>query len=450
MRRSLLAGLAAVSVVGVSVATGAFAAPGPGHVTAGRNAAAWLGTQFQDGLLQNLGLPDVGLTIDALLVLRATGADRATVGTVTDAVAAQAQAWAVADVDLDGDGVPEVRIVDAGSTSKLLVAAVATGRDPKEFGGLDLDAMTRDLIATDGDHRGRVRDVNPEEWGGDQSNVFDQSLATLGLAGSGGAPADVVSYLLRQQCPAGGFRLNPDPTGAACTDDGTADVDATAMAVQALVAAGADEAAGRGAAWLVGLQADDGSFRNGPQTPGEWLTPVANSNSTGLAAQALAATGHADEADEAATWVAALQWTSGEDSGAIAYSREAFDAGAPADGSRDQWRRATAQAALGLAQVPLGDLAGVPAGEPSSSPSASSSSASSSSASPSASASASASASPSASASASATPTPTATAEPGGNLAVTGQPVVHFAVYAVGMILVGAMLVVAARRRRST
>jgi hypothetical protein len=36
----------------------------------------------------------------------------------------------------------------------------------------------------------------------------------------------------------------------------------------------------------------------------------------------------------------------------------------------------------------------------------------------------------------------------GGNLATTGQPVTRFAIYAVGMILAGAMLLFAARRRR--
>ena len=462
MRRTVLAGLAAASVVGITVATAALAAPNNEHAAAGRNAATWLTTQLQDGLLQNkIGddlYPDVGLTIDALLAMKATGVDAATVTTVATAVGAKATSFAIFDipVDTDGDGETDstVRTVDAGSASKLLFAAVVSGRDPKTFGGpdLDLDDLTRDLIATDGPHQGRVRDINPEDWGGDGSNVFDQSLAVLGLAGSGGVPADVVSFLIKQQCPAGGFRLNPAADGSACTDDGRADVDATAIAVQALVAAGSATgsaaAAGKGGDWLAGLQGADGSFKNGPQAPDPFIVPVENSNSTGLGGQALAATGHSDEAGKAAAWVAALQWTSGADGGAIAYNKEAFDAGAPDETSRDQWRRASAQALLGLAQVPFGEISEVPAGKPSSSSSSSASASASSSASASASASSSASTSTSASASASATATPTPT--PTGNLPTTGEPVMRFAIYALGLILAGTILVIAARRRRSS
>ncbi|GIJ52872.1 cell wall anchor protein [Virgisporangium aurantiacum] len=454
MRRTVLAGLAAASVVGVTVATAALAAPDNEHAAAGRTAATWLTTQLRDGLLQNqFGdefSPDVGLTIDALLAMKATGIDAVTVTTVTDAVARKAATFAINDipVDTDDDGEVDttVRTVDAGSTAKLLFAAVVSGRDPKAF-GLDLDDLIRGLIATDGPHQGRVRDINPENWGGDGSNVFDQSLAVLGLAGSGGAPPDVVNFLIKQQCPAGGFRLNPATDGSACADDGRADVDATAIAVQALVAAGSDDAAGKGGDWLAGLQAANGSFRNGPQAPDPFIVPVENSNSTGLGGQALAATGHSEEAGKAAAWVAALQWTAGADRGAIAYDKEAFDAGAPDDTSRDQWRRASAQALLGLAQVPFGEISKVPAGEPSSSSPSASASASSSASS---SASASSSTSASASASASATTTPTPTTTPTGNLATTGEPVMRFAIYALGLILAGAILVIAARRRRSS
>lgn len=456
MRRNVLAGLAAASVVGITVATSAFAAPSDEHLAAGRNAAHWMFGQLEDGLLVadvfGQKIPDIGLTIDTLLGMKATGADAASVRTVADAVATKAEAWAIADVpvDIDGDGTPEeiVHTVDAGSVSKLLFAAVATGRDPKAFGGLDLDDLTRGLIATEGPHAGRVRDVNPEAWGGDGSNVFDQSLAVLGLVGTGGVPDAVVGYLIKQQCPSGGFRLNPATDGSACADNGQADVDATAMAVQALIAAGsgnATTAAGKGGDWLAGLQGADGSFGNGSQTPIEGVPVVFNTNSTGLGGQALAATGHADEANEAAAWVAALQVTSGPEAGAIAYSQSEFDAGAPDDNSRGTWWRSTPQALLGLVQVPLGEIAEVPAGEPSSPGSSSSSSSASSSASASASASASSS---SASTTPTATATTTAPTTSGGSLPTTGEPVLQFALYALGLIGAGVILLIAARRRR--
>ncbi|GAA0727279.1 cell wall anchor protein [Dactylosporangium roseum] len=452
--RGTVAVLAATAVTGIAAATTALAAPSPAQVTAGRNAATWLTSQVEGGVLTNFGMPDIGLTIDVLLALEATGVSAATAATVTDAIAAKAATFSYYEIDYDGDG-DDDRIVDAGSTAKLLVAAVSTGRDPKAFGGLDLDAMTRRLIATSGPHRGRVRDTTPEVYGGDASNTFDQSLAVLGLVRSGGVPQDVVTYLIKQQCPAGGFRLNPDPAGASCAADDSSDVDSTGMAVQALLAAGdttgAAAAAAKGAAWLKARQGADGSFVNGPQRPDPNLPAGPNSNSTGLAGQALAAAGYTAEADKAAAWVAALQLTSGTDSGALAYEQADFAEGAIDDMRRDRWRRATAQALLTLAQVPLGELGRSPSTPPSASASAGASAPPSASASASASspASASASASGSAPGGASVAPSTSSSTAPGGRLPVTGQPIMRMVAVAVALVTAGAVLLLVTRRRRS-
>src|SRR5687768_10843006 len=121
MRRTVLAGLATVSVVGLSVATAAFAAPGDEHVVAGRNAAAWLGTQLEDdGLISNGFAPDIGLTIDAVLGMRAAGGNPVTIKTATDAIAANAATFSYFDADTDEDGANDIRVTDAGSTAKLL------------------------------------------------------------------------------------------------------------------------------------------------------------------------------------------------------------------------------------------------------------------------------------------------------------------------------------------
>ncbi|GAA3211945.1 cell wall anchor protein [Dactylosporangium siamense] len=439
--RRAVAALAATVATGLAAVSTVAAAEGPAPQTAG----VWLTTQLEDGLLTNFGMPDIGLTIDALLALKATGVAPAAAAAVADQVAANAATFSYYEIDYDEDGDLD-RITDAGSTAKLLLAAVVAGRDPKHFGGLDLDAQTRALIATSGPHRGRVRDTTPDVYGGDASNTFDQSLAVLGLTRSGGAPADTVAYLVRQQCPAGGFRLNPDPAGATCTSDAAADVDATAMAVQAVLATDpGSAAAAKAVAWLKAKQAADGSFVNGPQQPDPNLPSVANSNSTGLAGQALAAAGATAEAGKAATWITGLQLTTGADQGAIAYSAEAHATGAIDDMLRDQWRRATAQAVLALAQVPLGDIGKPVTGSPSASVSASASASPSASVSLSPSPSRSASASPSVSASVSGS----ASTTPGGALPVTGDPIMRIAAVAVGLIIAGAVLVLAARRRRT-
>jgi len=92
-----------------------------------------------------------------------------------------------------------------------------------------------------------------------------------------------------------------------------------------------------GLRWLVRHQKANGSFGGGP------TTSAANSNSTGLAAWALARGGKCRAADNATDWVAGLR----KRSGAIAYDRKAYRAGIT-DESLDQWRRATSQAAPSL------------------------------------------------------------------------------------------------------
>jgi hypothetical protein len=332
-------------------------------------------------------------------------------------------------------------------------------------------------MQTDGTFAGRFSDSYPADFPGggyDNSNTFGQSLAVIGLSGStGGVPQVAVDFLIEQQCAAGGFRLSPDMFGtpsAACDDspDAVLDPDSTAMAVQALLAAdqagasGAAAAAAKGVAWLRSVQHDDGSVG------GSGPTAAPNTNSTGLAGEALAAGGDQAAADKAADWVAAHELTAGnagaagDSVGAIAYNDDSL-ADAQANGitsmSADQWRRATAQAVLALAQVPLYALA---SGDASTSPSASASSSApgSASATPTAGATATGTAGttagPSTGTSASRTTSPGGTAPStspvalgGGSLPVTGGPLIALAATAIILLGGGTAAVVLARRRRA-
>ena len=418
---------AAVGLVTALAVAPAAAAPSDAHILAGRAAAGWLVTQLEEGHLTNFGQPDWGLTIDALLALEATGADPAAATAVTTEVAAHVRAYN----SYDDFGIPDVRI--AGATAKLLLAAVAAGRDPHAFGGFDLRAETLDLVAGPeaGTQQGRVRDQIPEAaGGGDFSNTFGQSMAVIGLARSGGVPQPVVDFLIKQQCTAGGFRLNPDVAGTPSPScdaqpDAVLDVDSTAIAVQALLvaadagAARAAEAAAHGATWLAGQQHADGSFG------GSGPTAAANSNSTGLAGQALAAAANPAAANRAAAWVAGLQRRSAPDAGAIGYDPAAF--AAPIDElSRDQWRRATAQALLTLTQVPLGLIGVLDPPTPSTSPTAT----------------------PTTSRAGPTTSAP-ATSDPGqgGGLPITGAPTAPLAATGAVLLGLGVFLVLLARRR---
>ncbi|MFI5837984.1 prenyltransferase/squalene oxidase repeat-containing protein [Micromonospora sp. NPDC051300] len=368
--RRLSTGLAAATAATLTALTApmtVLAAPATVDAAAARDAATWLGGEFTDGVLPGpFGGPDWGLTIDGLVALSATGVDTLTRQAATAQVAAHVRAYnSYDDYGIEG-------FTDGGATAKLLYAASAAGADPTHFGGYDLRAETLSLIsgADTGNQQGRVTSRVTTDSGPDASNTFDQSFAVLGLARGGAVPQDTVDFLIRQQCASGGFRLYPDTADGpspSCDEQPGAvlDVDSTAMAVQALLSAaddGADRAAGaarKGADWLVAQQHTDGSFGGSGPTTG------ANSNSTGLAGQALAAAGLDTEAARAAAALTALQLTGANggkaaaDAGAIAYNADGFTTAVSAgisDTDRDQWRRATAQALLGLAQVPLGRI----------------------------------------------------------------------------------------------
>jgi LPXTG-motif cell wall-anchored protein len=325
-------------------------------------ATAWLAAELtrSGGSMPGFtaGRPDVGLTEDVVLALTAGGA-----GEGTPARTATAQiAKHVADfVSYDSLGAAFAGVRLAGPMAKSMLVAEVQGGDPKAFGGWDLEGMLRSLMLTTGPTKGRFADKNA--FSADASNGFGQALALMALQRTkDGVPADAVSFLLAQQCPAGGFRLFYD-SGASCAADAETDTDATSLAVEALQVvdqtAAVKAAAARAVAWLLGHQdATTGSLS------GTGPTATPNSNSTGLAAAALRAVGAAAAATKAAGYVAALQLGSGPDAGAIGYDHDAVVAasgGTIDDTSRDQWRRSTAQAVLALGLPGYGAIVAVPA-----------------------------------------------------------------------------------------
>ncbi|MEU9041248.1 MULTISPECIES: prenyltransferase/squalene oxidase repeat-containing protein [unclassified Kitasatospora] len=110
--------------------------------------------------------------------------------------------------------------------------------------------------------------------------VWRQSLALTALTAAKVTPADsAVGWLTGQQCEDGGWP-SYRAAGAAC-DPKTEDSNATAVAIQALVALGGHQpAVDKGVAWLKANQNADGSWAYNPGSPGD-------ANSTGLAVNAL-------------------------------------------------------------------------------------------------------------------------------------------------------------------
>lgn len=286
-------------------------------------------------MLQSYGYPDQGLTADAILALDAAGtghdaAAKATKNLVDDPVA------------YTGFGDPTE--VYAGAVAKLLTIAIAQGIDPTAFGTFDVLATLQGLEAPNG----RFSDISDY---GDNSNTFGQSFALIGLHRAGEpVSADARAYLLAQQCANGGFKLYMDDAG--CTTDADADPDATAMAVQALVAVGGSATEVDDALdYLTAAQGASG----GVSSPVQGV----NGNTTGLAGQAFLAGGRTAQARAAVGYLTALQYGCGFPGairGGIAYDQDSYDA-QEALGSKaapvDIDRRSTAQALLALAGTPL-------------------------------------------------------------------------------------------------
>jgi hypothetical protein len=321
-----------------------------------RQGATWLARQLNgDGLIHNgqFHFDDYGLTADTALALDTIGGQNPAVRQIRRALAQH--------VDSYTTGVDFMAPTDryAGSIAKLLVVAQDTGGKARHFGGVNLVSRLSARVSTTAPTKGRIEDRSAF---GDNANTIGQVLAVRGLLKAHSPLAKPAArFLALQQCGQGFFRLDfeadKSATDQGCTAKSTADADVTALAVIELWRLRGRSAVlvkGLGAAvhWLLRHQADNGSFGGGGPTS------APNTNSTGLAAWALGVAGRCRAAAQAATWVGRQQVVgsvsgtplAGE-RGSIAYNHAAMKA-ARNDGitrsTRDQWRRATAQAAPGL------------------------------------------------------------------------------------------------------
>ncbi|GAA3541920.1 hypothetical protein AFL01nite_25560 [Aeromicrobium flavum] len=340
LRQRALAGLAAGAVAlstAVAITPAASAAPTPGTVAAGQ----WLSAQLTNGVVHNdaWGSDDLGLSLDVLGALRELGVQPQVRQQVLATVSARVDEY----VEFTSEGVTTFY---PGSGGKLAIAVDTAGADPHAVG-----PRKRDLVA---DIEAVTDDATGES--SDTYGLFGQTFATRGLiAGGSREAARSVAFVAAQQCANGSFRQN---LTADCPD--VPEIDTTAAALQTLAEARAagiavdSSAIERAGAAIAAAQAADGSFvGNG----------VPNTNSTGLAAVALSRAGRTDAARKAAAWVARHQVTAATGGrlasqvGAIAYDRAALEAGA-ADGiesaMRDQWLRASTQAAPALALLTTG------------------------------------------------------------------------------------------------
>ena len=351
-------GLVTASLVASGLAVTAVPAPASAEPPA-VNAAQWLASELTNGLYDyppnpSFG-PQYGLSIDAALALDAIGGNAATIAQIRDALSTRMDDYTGVEAG-SGD-------VYANASAKGLVFAQVAGVDPRTYFGYDLVAQTEARVSTAPGIAGRLED---DSTFGDFASVIGQAYAARGLSGAG-APkaASALAFLLDQQCSSGFFRFGFTADKAAaeqgCVEgapDSQPDVDATALSVLQLHAiqpksAAVSTAIAKATQWLASAQRADGSFGSGSA-----VTAGSNANSTGLAGWALGTQGDCVGSGRAGLWLKGLQVVPGTaaalngDQGAVAYDQAALEAGKvsgiTAD-TRDQWRRATTQAAPALA-----------------------------------------------------------------------------------------------------
>ena len=246
-------------------------------------ATGWLAAQLVQGnhfvsVYDKVTSPAQGETIDAILAFAAAKDQNAAGG--------KAISWLKQPAVLSGYiGAGTESYV--GATAKVALAAEVRDYNPTHFGNVNLIARLGKLLT----RSGRYSDHSVY---GDYSNAFSQSLAIIALSRDGGAPAKAVSFLISSECKNGGYPL--DFAQKTCVSD----TDATALAAQALLAAGQRAAAVRGLNWLVSVQK-----RNGGLDAAGGTRP--NANTTGLAGEAFAAAGWKYHPELAAKFLTSLQ-----------------------------------------------------------------------------------------------------------------------------------------------
>ncbi|MBA2519504.1 MAG: terpene cyclase/mutase family protein [Chloroflexia bacterium] len=237
--------------------------PGPDPALA-RAVAYLLGEQDDSGAFLGMnGTPDPSATTDAVFALAAAAQRGVDTGAAID--------QAVAYLATDGPAYAET---GAGPAAKLALAAIAGGKDPRSFGGVDL------IAGLTGPAPGTPPGA-PDNLHG--AGVFNHTLVLLALAAANEPiPPAAIEALRPAQLDDGSWGF------AGTTEAGSGDSNTTALVIQALVATGngTDPMVEPALAYLQSVQTLLGQFLFQAGEP-----ETADANSTALAVQALIAAG---------------------------------------------------------------------------------------------------------------------------------------------------------------
>ncbi len=256
------------------------------YTDAANKALAWMKTQQQpDGSFAGFG---AGSTIDALLAIIAANGDPASYTQDGNSPATYLESNA------------GTIVATSGGAGKLLLAAHALGQDVHSFGGVDLvGAINASYgISATG------------QYGPD---TIGHAFSILGLSVAGeSVPSAAIDRLKSLQSPEGGWSFSGD------TSAGAADTDTTAVAIQALVAAGANQPGDNTIKYAVTYLADQQNSDGGwPYQQGSQYGSDSDVNSTSYVVQSMLALQNATIAEAGQRFIASLQ----NPGGAFAYQK---------------------------------------------------------------------------------------------------------------------------------
>jgi hypothetical protein len=258
MKRKVLL-IAVVTALLLTLASPVFASS-PDEAAA--RALNWLQAQqnadggFSDGFSP---ASSISVTAEVVIALAAGGRDAGAIQSANG----------ISPLDYLHQQVSANQVEGVGTKAKVVLAVVAAGLDPHSFGGQDLI----DQLET-------AYEVEGGSYGG---SIFDQALVVLALSNADRViPDGAVNYLMSYQTIDGAWNFLGD-TAALSGDTNT-----TALAIQALVAAGHKDDAGRALAYLQRVQNPDAGWPY--QNPSAYGTET-DANSTALVLQAIYAVG---------------------------------------------------------------------------------------------------------------------------------------------------------------